>query len=276
MPNIEDLSASFVGDAVAAGAALAEPKSFGLKDGPASMPFVVVPKGYDVKTLDKLYPAPYRKQGDVTLNDPESFIRMVNDQKGADTKLYGFIGEQPNFLAVFNDHGDGPGWRDHKAAYACPLSVEWQTWIGANKKTMNQQTFAEFIESNEPDIKPPASDREPTMLEVSRDMEARKGAEISQGTRLTNGQVEFTYNESISGTVSKGKFAVPELFTISIPVFVGGALIDIPVRFRYRIGQGNLTMFYDMVRPHKVIEVATMATLAAIEAGTGLKVFQGR
>ncbi len=276
----EDHQSSLVAEAAALGSAISEPKAFGLPGGPPSVPFVVVPKGYEIKTLEALYPAPYRRKGAVALNDPASFIRMVNDQKTAATKLYGTVKPAPAFLAVFNDHhgtSEAPGgWRDHTATYACPLSSEWQAWIGKNKVPMTQQQFAEFIEENELDILAPDSDRMPTMKEVAREMEAKNNVAVSQGNRLDNGQVQFAYTEDIKGTVSKGKFEVPEMFVIQIPVFDGGTLVSVPVRFRYRITSGGFVMFYDMVRPHKVLELATTRVWAEIEEGTSLKVFNGR
>ena len=279
----EDQGSSIVADAVAAGVALAEPKAFGIAGGPPSAPFVVVPKGYEVRSLEALYPTPYRKKGDTALNDPKSFIAMVNDQGTAATKVYGTVKPAPSFKAVFNDHEDDgdhatslAGWRDHTATYACPLSAEWQAWFGSNGRAMTQQQFAEFVEQNELDILSPDSDRVPSMKEVAHEMEAKNNASVTQGTRLDNGQIQFSYNEDIKGTVSKGKFEVPQMFAISIPVFDGGSAITIPARFRYRITPGGFTLFYELVRPHKVLEVATAAVWTQIEDGTGRTIFNGR
>lgn len=240
-------------------------------------PFVVVPDDYSVENLEKMLSKPMRKTGTVTLNDMASFIEFVNGEKVGGTRLYGSF-TNPGFLAVFNDHhSEGvqtPGWRDYKASYACPLSIEWSTWKASSGKQLSQEQFAQFIEDNLPDVaNPPAAD----MLEISRSLEAKKKVNFASGIRLSNGQNELTYEEQISGTAAKGKLQVPELFTIGIPVLEGGIRYAIEARLRYRIADGGrLTMWYELVRPHKILEDAVQAVWKEIEDKTSLKVFNGK
>lgn len=264
---------SNVADAAALGAALAEA---GHATAPAegqSIPYVVVPQNYAVNDLEKLLAVPTRKRGVTTLRDVGSFCRFIADQKSDSTKLYGTKVGQPGFVAVFNDHAAGPGWKDHTAAYSCPLSVEWKTWTGKNKQAMNQETFAQFIEDNAPDCVTPDS---ATMIEIARTLEAKKKVNFASGIRLSNGQNELTYEEEITGTASKGKLPLPEVFTIGIPALEGGPKYAVFARLRYRIGEkGALSMWFDLERPHKVLEDAVNEVWEQIEATTSLSIFNG-
>lgn len=254
--------------ALQAGLALANIRQLGRH------PLVVVPDDTAIHSLEKFLPAPLRKKGHTTLNDVGSFILLVNAEKKPSTRLYGNL-INPLFHAVFNDHADGtePGWQDHSAKYACPLSIEWKTWLAQSGRQMSQADFAAFIENNLPDIaSPPAAD----MLEISRSLEAKKKVNFASGIRLSNGQNELTYEEEITGTAQKGKLSVPEIFTIGIPVLEGGARYQVEAKLRYRIADGGkLTMWFELVRPHKILEHAVTEVRVQIETATALLMLNG-
>jgi len=236
-------------------------------------PYTVVPEGYEVKNLESLLANPTRKRGTVTLRDVKSFINLVNAEKHNATRIYGNY-TNPGFMAVFNDNGsDTPGWQDYKAAFNCPTSIEWKTWHGKNGVKMNQEDFAQFIEDNLPDIAmPPAAD----MLEISRTLEAKKKVNFASGIRLANGQNQLTYEEEISGTAAKGQIQVPEEFTIGIPVLEGGIKYAVTARLRYRIFDGGkMNMWFELVRPHKILEDAIKEVWFQIEQETALTVLNG-
>lgn len=237
-------------------------------------PFVVIPAGSTIQDLEEYLGTPTRKRGTVVLNDVQSFIAYVLAEKGAATRLYGQY-TPPGFVAVFNDHSEAaPAWKDYRASYACPLSTEWKTWTTQSGRQMSQADFAAFIENNLPDIaQPPAAD----MLEISRSLEAKKKVNFASGIRLSNGQNELTYEEQVSGTAAKGKLQVPEEFTIGIPVLEGGIKYAVTARLRYRIADGGaLSMWFELVRPHKILEDAVFAVWSEIEQKTELKVFNGK
>ena len=197
---------------------------------PDGAPSILVPEGYRVHDLESALLSPVRPRGNVALRDTGSFVSVVKDRKGASTRLYGKL-SPPSFTAVFNDTTGpmGAGWRDDRATYACPVSVEWQRWTASNGKQMNQEAFAQFIEDNAADcVTPDAA----TMIEVSRTLEAKKKVNFASGIRLSNGQSELTYEETVSGTAGKGKFTVPEEFVIGVSVLEGGPKYAVTARLQ--------------------------------------------
>lgn len=235
-------------------------------------PYTVVPEGYEVKNLESLLANPTRKRGSVTLRDVKSFVTLVKAETTVSTRIYGNY-NNPGFVAVFNDHGiTGAGWQDHRAVFHCPVSTEWTTWTKNSGNRMNQEQFAQFIEDNLPDIaQPPAAD----MLEISRTLEAKKKVNFASGVRLSNGQNQLTYEEEISGTAAKGQIQVPEEFTIGIPVLEGGIKYAVTARLRYRILEGKMQMWFELVRPHKILEDAIKEVWFQIEQDTGINVLNG-
>lgn len=249
------------------------------------VPIAVLPAGAHVADLEKYALMPLRKKGVISLRDVASFAAYVNAECTEDTRLYG-IYNPPSFTAVLNDHGSDAGWRDYIANYACPLSPEWVTWVSNSGKQMSQADFAGFIENNLPDIAgsnvgtdeaPIPTPTAAEMLEISRSLEAKKKVNFASGARLSNGSNELVYEEEVSGTANKGKLQVPELFTVGVAVLEGGVLYAVQCRLRYRIADaGKLTMWYELVRPHKILEDAVKAVWLEIEQKTGLTVFNGK
>jgi uncharacterized protein YfdQ (DUF2303 family) len=237
-------------------------------------PYIVIPDGSTLHDAEQFLLAPMRKRGAVTLCDVASFVSFVMAERTDATRIYSQF-TQPVFKAVINDHGTtGPGWRDYVATYACPLAAEWTTWRSKSGAHMNQEQFAQFIEDNLPDIAVPTAAE---MLEISRSLEAKKKVNFASGIRLSNGQNELTYEEEITGTAQKGKLKVPEEFTIGVPVLEGGLKYAVNARLRYRIADGGkLTMWYELIRPHKILEDAVNAVRLEIEQKTSLPVFNGK
>lgn len=236
-------------------------------------PVAVLPEGYSTQSLETHLAVPTRKSGIVTLTTAESLIDFVKKHKGESTSLY--LNDDPlspSFTAVFNDHAGQPGWRDFRAVYKAPLSREWKIWMGQNGKGKSQTDFAKFIEDNLPDIVHPSG---ADMLTISRTLEAKKDVTFRSATRLSDGAQEFVYSEDVQGTAGKGSLSIPETFDIGIPVFNGGQGYRVTARLRYRISEGRLVLWYELLREHKVIEDALAQVRKDIEAGTGIKAFVG-
>lgn len=235
-------------------------------------PFCPLPPSWGIHDLEKTMPKPSRKTGTMTLTNAQSFIDYAKRHKDEATTLLFADEAKSKFKVVFNHHSDkaDAGWADHYAMYNCPLSTEWLEWTSNNKKEINQETFALFIENNNLDIVSPDP---ASMLEIARTLQAKKKVDFSSAIRLDNGQNQFSFTEEVTGTAGeKGQFNIPEMFTIGIPVYTGGQAYSAPVRFRYRISGGKLVIWYDMLRPHKVLEAAFTAILSHIKTETGMPV----
>lgn len=247
------------------------------------VPLFLAPNDFKTISLEALLPAPARKRGITELNDAESFIAVVNDQKTDATRLYSTV-NPPTFTAVFNHTAKDAGWCDHIAKYNAPLSPEWKTWAGIDGKTLSQVEVAHFLETNLVDvtfIEPSAETGEKgspdgaTLLEMCRTLEAKKKVDFKSSTRLSDGSTQFTYNEDVQGSAMAGTMTIPEQFSIGIPVFENGDKWRVDVRLRFRINDGQLRIWFELVRPHKVVEVAVKELREAIAKGTELQVLNG-
>lgn len=235
------------------------------------IPYVIVDG--KVVDLEKLLPRPARIRERAVLHTCQSFLDYVAEHRGDMEAVVFFDASQHLFTAILDYHDGDPRWCQHRAMYQLPTTEEWKTWAHHNRKSMSQADFAEFIENNLPDIRVPDG---ATLLDMVKTMQAKKAVQFESAVRLDNGQVEFVYVEDIRGTATKGKVDVPAEFTIGIPPFRGEAPFAIVARLRYRIGDDKrLVLWYDLVRPHKVVEAVSAEIAARIKAESGALMLYG-
>ncbi|WNC90916.1 DUF2303 family protein [Paraburkholderia sp. FT54] len=258
-----------------AGIALAGPHKSPLNDG---VPFVVVPEGCRVEHVFEREESPSRAVGIVKLRDANSFVAYFNRQKRSESLIYASL-DPAKILGVIDDHRaysteftneDGANWRAYRVEFAVPASREWKTWTGKDRQPMTQLELAELIEDNLPDIVSPDGS---TMLSVALNFEASKEGNFVSATRLQDGSTNFVWKEDVNATGNK--IAMPSNITLEIPVFENGAKYAIDARIKYRVQNGTLKIWYELVRPHKVLEAAFRAIWAQIEEQTATKILLG-
>lgn len=234
------------------------------------VPYVVVPEGFSVESLEHMLDAPVRTSRRRKLNDEKSFVDYVNKHKEGDTELLYNL-DNPKFVATFDAPLPGsPKWETHTAQYDCPYSLAWEEWNKHDGSVMSQEEFAIFIERNLPDIVSPESAE---MLEIVRTLQAKKKVNFVSGLRLSDGSNEFVYEEEVQGSAAKGKLQVPEEIQLGMPVFDGGTRYGFNAKFRYRIRESRLTMWYELVRKQDVLKDAMAEMRERIEAAVDVVAF---
>jgi len=161
-------------------------------------------------------------------------------------------------------------WRQFRVEFAVPASREWKIWTGKDRKALNQLEFAELIEDNLPDIVTPDGS---TMLSVALNFEASKEGNFVSAARLQDGSTNFVWKEDVNATGNK--IAMPSQITLEIPVFENGQPLPVDARIKYRVKDGNLTIWYELVRPHKVLEAAFRSIWSQIEEQTQTTILLG-
>lgn len=236
------------------------------------VPFVIIPEGHKLMNMEEALGAPMRKRGAYMVADAESFVAQIGLLKDTEhTPIVYFDRTKATFRAVLNENlPNQAGWRDLTVTYPCPLSDEWLAWAGSDKKPMSQTEFAAFIENNLPDIANPPGAQ---MLEMALQFEAKKKVNFASGIRLDNGAIQLNYDEQVEGTSARGLIRVPQEFSLGIPVLRNGPGYQIDCRLRYRISdQGQLSLWYEMIRAQKVKDHAIGEVAEKIAADLGVKI----
>ena len=235
--------------------------------------YAVIPPGATLIDLEKFLPAPRRLKQTVTFETLASFAEYVNRFK-TDASTIFFSQKEATFTAVLDYHKapEAPEWGAHVAVLKLQTTEEWDAWRGHNREQMDQTAFAEFIEEHCREIhEPPAA----TMLEIALNFEAKKDVSFTSGMRLENGQVSFNYNEVVGASTRAGMVEVPSKFQIFIAVFKGQMNDFVEARLRYRLRESRLVLWYDLIKPEKLIEHAVEDVVRQIKAQVEIEPLAG-
>lgn len=206
--------------------------------------------------IERAGPAPHRKQGIVHLGDVRSFISYVREQA---LPLSCYIYADPDartLTAVLNENSiedTTAGWRDFRAVCKAELSREFDGWMKNNKKVMEQEDFAIFLEDNIADIVEPSGE---VMMAVALTLEAKTEVAFSSAKRLDNGQVQLAYSENIDARAAAGAVDIPREFAIGVRLFKNGDAYKVRARLKYRLASAKVKFWYELDRPENVIEDA--------------------
>lgn len=247
---------------------------------PDSAAFVIVPEGCLVEYLER-EPSPMRRRGFTKLHDIDSFGAFYKAHGHDHSAIY-VDATNGRFVGVLNDNPENniakADWRDYGCEYTPKFSPEWQEWKGRNKQKFDgNEAFAIWLEDNLEDVTEPENGK---LLEIALNMRVHSNAAFSNAVRLADGNTEFSFTDVVEGsshTSAAGKVRIPDRFEISIPVFEGRNARTYPVaaRFRTRLAQGKLTVWYELIRPLKVHEAAVEDMIKHVEGLTGVDAYLG-
>ncbi|MFZ6755785.1 DUF2303 family protein [Undibacterium sp. Ji50W] len=224
--------------------------------------------------IEKAQANPNRKKGTTVLNDTASFLQFVRDQASEATGYIFADVDARRLTAVFNHQKDVVGgWQDHRATYNAELSREAKIWLDRNKKEMEQEEFADFLEDNIADIFEPSGD---ALLAVALTLQAKKEVAFSKALRLDNGQVQFLYNETINASAGAGTIEIPVGFTIGIRMFKNGEGFKVRARLKYRLGHSKVKFWYELDRVENVIESGFEDYVQKVRDDSGYTVLLGK
>lgn len=241
---------------------------------------VNIPPGYQQTDITKLVEAagerPMRKRGTIELSSVESLVKYCTDQGAS---AVGYVYADPDartITAIFNDHRDLAGWRDHRASFRAAYTPEFERWMGRNghSKAMGQTEFAEFIEDNLADITEPAAQQ---LLEVATTIQAKTDINFGSAKRLQDGQVQMNYTETINATAgANGALTIPKDFQLGLRIFKNGDGYKLHARLKYRLGNGQIKFWYELDRPERAIEDAFKGYITTVAEKTGYTVLLGK
>jgi uncharacterized protein YfdQ (DUF2303 family) len=224
--------------AMAAGRAVGEPY---VKHG--GVPFVVVPKDYNIQSIEHLLPKPERKRGTANLATAASFIAYVNEHKSPASRIFAQVTDNHGtFCAILDFHGvttDQADWSQHQANFSLESTVEWKRVMASNTKRMTQVDFAIFLEENQNIIHEPNGAK---LMELVLALEGRQEASFTNVQRLQNGSCKLNYEENVAVKgITAGAIEMPALIEFGVAPFVGVKPFRIESRLhRIRLEQRKL------------------------------------
>lgn len=239
--------------------------------GENGQPFAYVPMDTEVKSMEQYLDSPTRIRRALIVTTLESFNRYYNEFKNAETSRIYVDGETVAVVGILDDHkSDGDedptlwaaSWCDHRVIYKCPYSRQWEAWMAMDRRKVGQVEFAEWLEDRTEDVQEPSGS---DLLALCLDLQIHRKVVYGSATRLASGEHSFSYSEdNQTGTVE-----IPASITLGIPVFQGGTTYAITARFRYRLTEGKLVLWFELVEPQKYVEDAFNEVVEAVKEATG-------
>jgi len=225
---------------------------------------------------------PPRKTGSFRFGDPQSFIDFYKMHESA-APVYAELDKSgmPRFTAVLNDHTkDQADHRDFRASFTPAFATEWVTWTGHSGKDAafaSPKDFALFIQDNAPDFVSPSS---ADMLSLALNFRIKSDGVFNCAQRLQDGHMQLTFNHVVTAQATNaagGEVTIPDQFTLSLPVYEmpNAGVYTIQARLNFRTNGQGVTLWYELVRPRKVLLTAFQDAWKQIAAATGAKMLLG-
>lgn len=237
------------------------------------IPFVRVPEGQVIKLREDLMPAPATVRSKIKVHDVNSLVEYIKRFGGSDgRKVVVFYGVKECKMRVYLDYHSSvessgeihASWCNHLADFELEPTVEWAAWMSNSHSWMPQDRFAEFLEDRQDEI---VKDHVQPLLDVAEKLHVSRDVKIASGKRLSDGNIQFIYEEDTKATSSKGggNMTVPSVFSINLVPYTGLDGVKLNVRFKYRIGKDGCQMRYELVAAHKVKELRMTDVVASMQ-----------
>ncbi|WJV61394.1 DUF2303 family protein [Pectobacteriaceae bacterium C52] len=242
------------------------------------IPVAVVPDGHDVTSLEQFQHQPTRIRQRVNLISVSSLIAYVKKYEDPRTAIFA-DNTKTKIIAVLDYHENAvlPNWGNHQAIYDCPFSKEWQEWASKDGSAMRQVEFGEFIEKRIGDIaaisETYAGPSGVELLEMVLAFSETRKSEFKSVKRLNDGTFQMSYSDEKSGS---GNTKLPEKISLAIAPFHNGNPYQVNARFRYRIKEGQLFLWYELIDPEKIVEHAFSEIVTELQNAFGtIPVYEG-
>lgn len=213
---------------------------------------------------------PLRRKGKATLEELSSFIDHAKRFKDDGSAIFVDGGAaSPTFTSIIDYHPKGeasavePRFGEHRGIYKPKFSPEWDAWKAADGKGLSQAAFAKLVTDQVRCVVDVAAPEDLGELagwfavkhgrkvgpvafyaDSGRMLDLAEGLTISVEERVTDvskrdsGEVSIQFDAKAQTSVAGIAVTVPVAFVIELPIFVGGARYQLPVRLR-------LTTFLD-------------------------------
>lgn len=218
---------------------------------------IVYPDNVRVDSLEKFMIEPCRMKISETLVNFPSYLETLADRidpeqgtvyvkQSSHIKFRNF-----RFYGVQKDGRLGKDWRDDVVFNCEPdYTLKAKDWLNKDEEGLSQEAFALFLDKHIQDIVVPDDKnlRMPTQMELYNfvtTLEDSKNERFARKVNVQNGDVSvFIEKTCDDGTVERLKMF--DRFAIQLQIFEGFPALQLTVKLRFRITEGQVKFFYDI------------------------------
>lgn len=243
------------------------------------VPFLQVPGGWDVQSLEQFLPYPVRLKQEIVFDDVSGFIDYVKEFKSDRSVLFA----NPRCLtAILDYHGkDDPSWCSHKAVYSLAHTVEWKAWESSQNRQMTQEDFAWFLEEQIATIEAPKAG---DLLSVVKQFKATVTSKVVSVLNDNGTTASFEFRKDVNAAGGASSVELPKELTVILKPYDGISGLDedghfyrFQVRLKYQLRPDNngVTFSYAIVGFDRGKKVVFDALVAAVRKAVEVKTFVG-
>jgi hypothetical protein len=263
------------------------------------LPYLVLPSGVKVETLEHLLAKPRAISESVEVADADSFAVYFDRFSESSATIFAThdetrLGDPCRITAVLDYHtgpltrvnsGSAladlplkldavPSWCNHRVELQAKVSEDFTLWALQSGRLSKQRDFSEFIESNLHCIVQPAAAE---LLEVVTSLEATQNVEFKSAERLQDGARQFRYEHTTKAKAGQqGSLEIPGTITLALPVFAYQDPVEVTALFRYRIEEDGLRLGYLIPRLDRVKQAGFDTICDQVAAATGRTPLRGQ
>lgn len=224
------------------------------------IPFIFNPLTNEVKALEHLLDSPVRQKTVQDFKTLDSFVDYVNRFKTPATSLYAegskiiaridhreaaprLVESTATAREIANLTGESLTWGDHIAILHLNQSEGLTRWIQHNGKPLDQEGFAELLESRNEDISAPAGAE---ILEIVRELHITRNSSVKRQTR-SNGKLSVEFNENTEARGGASNIELPTRIELKLQPFRGQAVtLELALLIRVRIRDTQPVFIYEI------------------------------
>lgn len=222
------------------------------------LPTVLVPPNYQLESLERFAPNPWRKRSKLVFDNLESFVQYIKDDQSKTPAVFCCVDPASPAIECILDYHEGltPGWCEHRASINFELTQPWRDWQNSNKKRLPQLDFCEFLEDRSGDVVEPQAAE---VVQACSKFEAKRAVQFVRAICTETGMLSFQYEEKTAGL--RDSLTLHSKLKLGLKPFASCAAhypVQAQIRYRLDASNGSLQLFYVLDRPEKVIETACL------------------
>lgn len=190
---------------------------------------------------------PLRKAGLRTAHDVPSFLSLLEKHATVRAEVYADDTRHVHFLTAITDGGGHelddqprPAWMDHRIDLPMPLDNDWLAWTAIDGGFLDQQAFADHLETYRHTILDPDAAE---VIEMAQNLEVTAHSRLRFTNRTRDGHRNFVVEgDTTSRAGNRGELTIPDEITLGIRPYRDATARPITARFRYRLAEEGLRL----------------------------------
>lgn len=178
-------------------------------------PVAIIGAGQKAIDLEQYLESPLAIEETREFDDLRGLVGYIKDYKTDTTVAFA---NRDRVEVVFDYHGkDSPRWGRHSVTFKYRRSPRWQLWEKKNNQWMNQEDFADFLDTGLNEITHP---NQSDVLDIIKNFRATVNAEAISS--IGQGGTHLEYRQTTKGgSVKATNIEVPEHITVRVSPYDG-------------------------------------------------------